>query len=78
MMLSLRPLYLLPRRVSIRCSLFHATSTLLVKRKVIQQFRLADIGEGITECEVIKWCANLAFHTDFRASETASVQGCQA
>lgn len=24
-------------------------------KKILQQFKLADIGEGITECEVIKW-----------------------
>ena len=27
-------------------------------RKTLQPFKLADIGEGITECEVIKWCVN--------------------
>lgn len=26
--------------------------------KTLQKFKLADIGEGITECEVIKWCAS--------------------
>jgi len=26
-----------------------------VSRKVVRPFLLADIGEGITECEVIKW-----------------------
>jgi 2-oxoisovalerate dehydrogenase E2 component (dihydrolipoyl transacylase) len=27
----------------------------LSSRKILQNFKLADIGEGITECEVIKW-----------------------
>ena len=30
-------------------------SAVLEARKVLKQFKLADIGEGITECEVIKW-----------------------
>ncbi|KAF8977104.1 2-oxoacid dehydrogenases acyltransferase-domain-containing protein [Cyathus striatus] len=48
-----RPLRLLigkPRAVSY----FH-TSSAVWGRKTIQRFNLADIGEGITECEVIKW-----------------------
>lgn len=32
---------------------FHSTSG--VWGKVVHTFKLADIGEGITECEVIKW-----------------------
>lgn len=32
---------------------FHATSPAAKRRET---FKLADIGEGITECEVIKWC----------------------
>ncbi|KAF8508764.1 2-oxoacid dehydrogenases acyltransferase-domain-containing protein [Gautieria morchelliformis] len=54
-MILIRPLCFFSRRVSLSTSQFHTTSVLLVKRKVIHQFRLADIGEGITECEVIKW-----------------------
>jgi hypothetical protein len=34
---------------------FHASPAWWVARKVLQRFKLADIGEGITECEVIKW-----------------------
>lgn len=34
---------------------FHTAHALLAARKVIHTFKLADIGEGITECEVIKW-----------------------
>ncbi|VDB85092.1 unnamed protein product [Peniophora sp. CBMAI 1063] len=34
--------------------LLHSTS-IVQARKVLQKFKLADIGEGITECEVIKW-----------------------
>ena len=34
---------------------FHPSPAWLAARKVLQQFKLADIGEGITECEVIKW-----------------------
>ena len=36
------------------------TSPAWFGRRVIQPFKLADIGEGITECEVIKWCVNHA------------------
>lgn len=59
-MLSLRSLRILSRRTT---SHLHTTALLLAKKKTIQQFRLADIGEGITECEVIKWCATQAFHS---------------
>jgi 2-oxoisovalerate dehydrogenase E2 component (dihydrolipoyl transacylase) len=34
---------------------FHSAPLALASRKVLQTFKLADIGEGITECEVIKW-----------------------
>jgi len=35
---------------------FHSARTLsFASKKVLQKFKLADIGEGITECEVIKW-----------------------
>ncbi|KIJ60136.1 hypothetical protein HYDPIDRAFT_99349 [Hydnomerulius pinastri MD-312] len=34
---------------------FHINHCLLAARKVVHTFKLADIGEGITECEVIKW-----------------------
>ncbi|KAG9310500.1 hypothetical protein JVU11DRAFT_9646 [Chiua virens] len=34
---------------------FHTINALLAARKVLHTFKLADIGEGITECEVIKW-----------------------
>ncbi|ETW78411.1 hypothetical protein HETIRDRAFT_325266 [Heterobasidion irregulare TC 32-1] len=34
---------------------FHSSQTFWATRKVLQKFKLADIGEGITECEVIKW-----------------------
>ncbi|KAL5534961.1 hypothetical protein ACEPAF_3052 [Sanghuangporus sanghuang] len=33
---------------------FHRSS-IWAARKVVQPFKLADIGEGITECEVIRW-----------------------
>ncbi|KAF4623419.1 hypothetical protein D9613_001377 [Agrocybe pediades] len=36
-------------------SYFHTTPNSWASRKVIKKFNLADIGEGITECEVIKW-----------------------
>jgi len=32
-----------------------STSAISEKRTSVQQFKLADIGEGITECEVVKW-----------------------
>ena len=34
---------------------YHATNSAWAGKKVTQRFKLADIGEGITECEVIKW-----------------------
>lgn len=34
---------------------FHASSAWWAARKVLQRFKLADVGEGITECEVIRW-----------------------
>ncbi|KIK92352.1 hypothetical protein PAXRUDRAFT_580440 [Paxillus rubicundulus Ve08.2h10] len=34
---------------------FHVLYPRLAARKVVHTFKLADIGEGITECEVIKW-----------------------
>ncbi|KAG7450920.1 CoA-dependent acyltransferase [Guyanagaster necrorhizus] len=36
-------------------SCFHSSPATLASKKSIKQFKLADIGEGITECEVIKW-----------------------
>ena len=45
--------YLGARRCFNRAILFpHAR---YASRKVVRPFLLADIGEGITECEVIKW-----------------------
>lgn len=34
---------------------FHSSPAWLAAQKVLQQFKLADIGEGIAEYEVIKW-----------------------
>ncbi|KAF9218941.1 CoA-dependent acyltransferase [Gyrodon lividus] len=34
---------------------FHVNHSRLATRKVVHTFNLADIGEGITECEVIRW-----------------------
>jgi 2-oxoisovalerate dehydrogenase E2 component (dihydrolipoyl transacylase) len=34
---------------------FHASPAWWAARKVLQRFKLADVGEGITECEVIRW-----------------------
>ncbi|KAH9053708.1 CoA-dependent acyltransferase [Lactarius vividus] len=34
---------------------FHLSPAWWAARKILQRFKLADIGEGITECEVIKW-----------------------
>lgn len=36
-------------------SFFHSSAVIWATKKSIKQFKLADIGEGITECEVIKW-----------------------
>ncbi|KZT24409.1 CoA-dependent acyltransferase [Neolentinus lepideus HHB14362 ss-1] len=49
-----RPLQLL-RGWPGRGSLFHSSPIAWASLKVLQKFKLADIGEGITECEVIKW-----------------------
>jgi hypothetical protein len=43
----------LNRRRHIAC--FHTSPAWWAARKVLQRFKLADIGEGITECEVIRW-----------------------
>ena len=53
-MLFTRPIRLLIGRPSL-ASHFHYTPSAYASRKVLQTFKLADIGEGITECEVIKW-----------------------
>ncbi|KAG5640679.1 hypothetical protein DXG03_007543 [Asterophora parasitica] len=53
-MLVARPARRLLGRPSV-VSYFHTTPAYWATRKVIQKFKLADIGEGITECEVIKW-----------------------
>ncbi|KAG2365185.1 2-oxoacid dehydrogenases acyltransferase-domain-containing protein [Suillus spraguei] len=34
---------------------FHTFPPCLSSKRILQKFKLADIGEGITECEVIKW-----------------------
>ncbi|CCL98917.1 uncharacterized protein FIBRA_00924 [Fibroporia radiculosa] len=34
---------------------FHSCPSLWAVRRTLKEFKLADIGEGITECEVIKW-----------------------
>ena len=46
---------LLLRRSVQRKAWLHSSPLLFAKVKVIRPFLLADIGEGITECEVIKW-----------------------
>ncbi|KAG8703503.1 hypothetical protein FRC09_004123 [Ceratobasidium sp. 395] len=38
-----------------RLRTLHSSAYLLAKRKSLKTFHLADIGEGITECEVLKW-----------------------
>ncbi|KAL5518395.1 hypothetical protein ACEPAH_77 [Sanghuangporus vaninii] len=51
------PSHYLQRIIIRRLSLarhFHRSSV-WAARKVVQPFKLADIGEGITECEVIRW-----------------------
>jgi 2-oxoisovalerate dehydrogenase E2 component (dihydrolipoyl transacylase) len=35
---------------------FHSTAAFWASKRTVHKFKLADIGEGITECEVIKWC----------------------
>ena len=34
---------------------YHSSSGLLAPQRVTHRFNLADIGEGITECEIVKW-----------------------
>jgi 2-oxoisovalerate dehydrogenase E2 component (dihydrolipoyl transacylase) len=53
-MLFFRPLRLFIQRPSLVFH-FHASPARFSSRKVIKDFKLADIGEGITECEVLKW-----------------------
>ncbi|KAG6887144.1 hypothetical protein C0995_001027 [Termitomyces sp. Mi166 len=48
-------LRLLRRPGTVRRAYFHSSATLWAMRKVVHKFKLADIGEGITECEIIKW-----------------------
>ncbi|KAI0932821.1 hypothetical protein AcW1_000165 [Taiwanofungus camphoratus] len=52
-MLLIRPFRTFSRPVFI--SQFHTSLTPWAARKLLKEFKLADIGEGITECEVIKW-----------------------
>lgn len=49
-----RPLRGLLRRSSV-VSYFHSSSISWASQKITQKFKLADIGEGITECEIVKW-----------------------
>ncbi|KAG9092835.1 hypothetical protein FS749_015408 [Ceratobasidium sp. UAMH 11750] len=49
----LRPVSLC--RQGYRLRSLHSSAALLAKRKSLKTFHLADIGEGITECEVLKW-----------------------
>jgi len=53
MLLRARPFHRVLRRPALG-SYFH-TSYALWAQKIQKTFKLADIGEGITECEVIKW-----------------------
>ncbi|KAG1814236.1 2-oxoacid dehydrogenases acyltransferase-domain-containing protein [Suillus subaureus] len=50
----IRPLRRLLTR-STAVSHFHTFPPCLSSRRILQNFKLADIGEGITECEVIRW-----------------------
>jgi hypothetical protein len=43
-------------------ALLHASA--VWRAKTLHKFKLADIGEGITECEVIRWYAFLHFCSD--------------
>ncbi|KAI0319888.1 2-oxoacid dehydrogenases acyltransferase-domain-containing protein [Amylostereum chailletii] len=45
----------LPLRQQFLSSFLHTSQPWWAQRKVLHKFKLADIGEGITECEVIKW-----------------------
>ena len=47
-------------------------------QKAIKQFKLADIGEGITECEVIRWYAAQKFSKLFLLYHYALSQDGQA
>ena len=46
-----------PGRLLLRTARFHSCPAWLAPK--LQKFRLADIGEGITECEVISWCVEI-------------------
>ena len=48
-----------PTRIIVDNHQWHAApfhTSRAVWGKVLRTFKLADIGEGITECEIIKWC----------------------
>ena len=59
-MLLLRPLRALLGQPRLALHL-HTSSAYWASAKALRRFRLADIGEGITECEVIKWYVNHAW-----------------
>ncbi|KAB5588228.1 2-oxoacid dehydrogenase acyltransferase domain containing protein [Ceratobasidium theobromae] len=51
----LRPVGLCRLRAGSQLRSLHHSAILLAKIKSLKTFHLADIGEGITECEVLKW-----------------------
>lgn len=53
--MALHPIHRVLFRKSLLRSHFHTSHYLLAASKVIRTFKLADIGEGITECEIIRW-----------------------
>ncbi|KAL4064769.1 2-oxoacid dehydrogenases acyltransferase-domain-containing protein [Scleroderma yunnanense] len=54
-MVFVRPIQRVLFRTSHFRSHFHTSHCLRLANKAIRTFKLADIGEGITECEVIRW-----------------------
>ena len=44
-------------RPFLKAAQFHSSPGWLAPK--LHKFRLADIGEGITECEVISWCVEI-------------------
>ena len=52
---------------------FHVSPAWWATRKVLQRFKLADIGEGITECEVIKWYVSQRYSLSSRCPLSSHV-----
>lgn len=71
-------LHFLRPRAAGHISRFHAGLVLGAPRKSLKEFKLADIGEGITECEVIRWFVYAFYMKLQRVRRILLVQECKA